>query len=391
MSGSGEEGSPGGTLLAAPALAERGTEPSRLAPLALRPGLLAAPLAALGERPFRERQILSWVYGRDVLDPADMSDLPLGLRTALGGVLAPLDMRIGHVSRSADGTRKLLVELSGGHRVESVLIPDGDRLTLCISTQVGCAMGCTFCATATLGLKRHLGVEEIVGQVVLARREVAADPLGAGHLTNLVFMGMGEPLHNIEALLPALEILTQQWGLVISPRRITVSTVGVVPQMKRLLEETHVRLAVSLGATTEEERRAIMPVTRRWSLAELLETCRTLPIKRRDRITFEYTLLAGHNDSDEAARRLVRLLGGIRAKVNLIFWNPFPGAEHQRTSRERIQRFQQILLDHGVNATIRESRGPDIQAACGQLAAAADPEEFTALDVPGTVLGRTEY
>ncbi len=389
LSESGQEGDPGGTAEAS-AAAVRGAAPSRQAPLGLRPGSLAAPLAALGERPFRERQILSWIYARDVLDPAGMSDLPAGLRDALGGVLAPLDMHIGHVSRSADGTRKLLVELRDGRRVESVLIPDGERLTLCISTQVGCAMGCTFCATARLGLERHLEVAEIVGQVVLARREIAADPLGPGHLTNLVFMGMGEPLHNIEGLLPALEILTQQWGLAISPRRITVSTVGVVPQMKRLLEETYVRLAVSLGATTEEERRAIMPVTRRWSLAELLETCRTLPIKRRDRITFEYTLLAGHNDSDEAARRLVRLLAGIRAKVNLIFWNAFPGADHQRASRERTQRFQQILLDHGVNATIRESRGPDIQAACGQLAAAAEPAGFAVAEVPPAVPGPPE-
>ena len=339
------------------------------APLALQPGMLLDFLAGLGERPFREKQILSWIYAHDVLDAALMSDLPAPLREALAGVLAPPQQRIAQVSRSSDGTRKLLVELDDGERIESVLIPDGDRLTLCVSTQVGCAMGCTFCATARLGLKRHLRTDEIVGQVVLARREMAADPLGPGHLTNLVFMGLGEPLHNVEALLPAIRILTEQWGLSISPRRITVSTVGVVPQMRRLLEETRVKLAVSLGATTEEGRRAIMPVTKRWSLAELLETCRELPLKRRERITFEYTMLAGENDSDDDARRMVRLLNGIRAKVNLIFWNPFEGAEHQRTSRERMQRFQRVLLDNAIHATIRESRGPDIQAACGQLAA----------------------
>jgi 23S rRNA (adenine2503-C2)-methyltransferase len=232
-------------------------------------------------------------------------------------------------------------------------------------------MGCDFCATARLGLRRNLGVDEIVGQVILARRHLEEEPLGCGHLTNLVFMGMGEPLHNLENVIGAVDILTAPWGLGISPRRITVSTVGLVPQMQALLERTAVNLAVSLSATTEESRRLLMPVTRKYSLRALLDACRALPLPRRRRITFEYVMLAGENDGDEDARRLVALLHGIRAKVNLICFNAFPGAGHVGSPAARRARFQQMLLDHGVNATIRESRGPDIAAACGQLAAQA--------------------
>jgi 23S rRNA (adenine2503-C2)-methyltransferase len=232
-------------------------------------------------------------------------------------------------------------------------------------------MGCRFCATARLGLRRQLRVDEIVGQVVLARAELAREPLGVGHLTNLVFMGMGEPLHNLESLLPALEILSSPWGLGISPRRITVSTVGLVPEMERLLAETQVNLAVSLTATTEESRRELMPVTRKYGLVRLLDACRALPLPRRRRITFEYVMLAGQNDADDDVRRLVALLHGIRSKVNLIRFNPFPGAPLAGSPRERVERFQRLLLDRGLNATIRESRGQDIAAACGQLAAQA--------------------
>jgi 23S rRNA (adenine2503-C2)-methyltransferase len=253
-------------------------------------------------------------------------------------------------------------------------------MTLCVSSQVGCAMGCGFCATARLGLRRHLSPDEIVAQVMLARRHLEEEPFGCGHLTNLVFMGMGEPLHNLENLLAALEILTAPWGLGISPRRITVSTVGLVPQMRELLERTQVNLAVSLAATTEESRRALMPVTRKYSLAELIDACRELPVPRRRRITFEYVMLAGVNDADDDARRLVRLLHGIRSKVNLICFNAFDGAGYAGSAAERRERFQRLLLEHGVNATIRESRGPDIAAACGQLARqSAEPTELPAL------------
>jgi 23S rRNA (adenine2503-C2)-methyltransferase len=249
-----------------------------------------------------------------------------------------------------------------------VLIPqDGgtrERLTLCLSSQAGCAMGCTFCATARLGLVRQLSPAEIVGQV-RAGLALAAPRT----VTNLVFMGMGEPLHNYPAVRTALEILSAEWGYAISPRRITVSTVGLAPMIPRLLEDTRVNLAVSLSATTDAQRERLMPVDRRYPLATLLATCRALPLPRRRRITFEYVLLDGENDAEADARRLVRLLHGLRAKVNLICFNPFPGAGFAPSPRARLVRFQAILRAHGLNATIRESRGRDIQAACGQLAA----------------------
>ncbi|MEW6271077.1 MAG: 23S rRNA (adenine(2503)-C(2))-methyltransferase RlmN [Thermodesulfobacteriota bacterium] len=338
---------------------------------AATPATIGDTLAALGAPAYRGGQVLSWIYGRGVADPREMTNLPRELREALAPELAPPSLAVAHVARSHDGTRKMALRLADGELIESVLIPDRHRLTLCVSSQVGCAMGCGFCATARLGLRRHLRVDEIVGQVMLARRHLVEEPLGVGHLTNLVFMGMGEPLHNLDNVIGAIDILTAPWGLGISPRRITVSTVGLVPQMHALLERTGVNLAVSLSATTEEGRRALMPVTRRYSLGGLLDACRALPLPRRRRITFEYVLLAGENDRDEDARRLVALLHGIRAKVNLICFNAFPGAAHEGTPEARRARFQQLLLDHGVNATIRESRGPDIAAACGQLAAQA--------------------
>lgn len=336
---------------------------------ALRPESLGPLLAGLGAPTWRAGQVLDWVYRRGVPDPSAMATLPRPLREALAGHLAGPGCDVASVSRSLDGTRKLAVRLLDGEIVESVLIPDRHRLTLCVSSQVGCAMGCRFCATARLGLRRNLRVDEIVGQVMLARAEVERDPLGPGRITNLVFMGMGEPLHNLESVVGALDVLTAPWGVGISGRRITVSTVGLVPQMRELLARTQANLAVSLTATTEDTRRDLMPVTRKWGLEALLDACRQLPLPRRRRITFEYVLLAGVNDGEDDARRLVRLLHGIRAKVNLIHFNPFPGAPFDAVPRETAARFQALLLERGVNATLRESRGPDIAAACGQLAA----------------------
>jgi len=330
--------------------------------------------AAAGEPPYRARQILAWVHRRGAESFDAMSNLSRGLRAKLAA-----DFTIGRlvpalVAEASDGTRKLLFRLPGDRpaSVESVLIPqferaDGarDRLTLCISSQAGCGMGCAFCATARMGLIRNLAPAEIVGQVRAGRALAAPRPV-----TNIVFMGMGEPLANYDAVRTALDILTAEWGYTISPRRITVSTVGVVPAIRRLVEETRVNLAVSLTATTDGQRAHLMPVNRRWPLAALLETCRALPLPRRKRITFEYVLLAGENDADADARRLVRLLHGLRSKVNLIPFNPFPGAGFRPSPPERIERFQAILREHGLNATVRESRGQDIQAACGQLAVA---------------------
>jgi 23S rRNA (adenine2503-C2)-methyltransferase len=225
-------------------------------------------------------------------------------------------------------------------------------------------MGCAFCATARLGLVRNLTPAEIVGQIATGIALAGPEPL-----TNVVFMGMGEPLHNYDAVRTALETVTAEWGHAISPRRITVSTVGLVPLIPRLLAETRVQLAISLTATTDPLRTRLMPIDRRYPLAVLLATCRELPLPRRQRITFEYVLLADENDAEADARRLVGLLHGLRAKVNLICFNPFPGAGFAPSPRGRVLRFQAILRAHGVSATIRESRGQDIQAACGQLAA----------------------
>jgi 23S rRNA (adenine2503-C2)-methyltransferase len=335
-------------------------------------------LAAASEPAYRARQILKWLYGSDAESFAAMSDLPKGLRARLEQAFVIARPHVVRVAQAEDGTRKLLFAFDDGSRVESVLIPAqaSERLTLCISSQAGCAMGCAFCATATLGLRRSLRAHEIVDQVLATRRELApamraGDPQSS--LTNLVFMGMGEPLHNYDEVVRAIGVLTAEWGVGLSPRRITVSTVGLVPQMKRLLEDTKVNLAVSLSATTDEARGGLMPVNRKYPLAALLGACRALPLPRRKRITFEYVMLAGENDSLEDARRLGTLLRGIPAKVNLIPFNPFPGGRFRASTRPAIEVFRGALLRQGVHATIRESRGRDIQAACGQLAAAEVP------------------
>jgi 23S rRNA (adenine2503-C2)-methyltransferase len=317
-------------------------------------------------------QILAWIYRRGVDDFATMSNLPHDLRAALAHHFTIPRMAPALVTHSGDGTRKLLFHLQGlGARVpvaiESVLIPDPPRLTLCISSQAGCGMGCAFCATARLGLRRNLSAEEIAGQVVASQEQLAPGE----RISNIVFMGMGEPLANYDAVVQAIEILTAEWGLGFSPRRITVSTVGLVPAMQRLVSETAVNLAVSVSATTEAQRAKLLPINRRYSLQALMAMCRALPIPQRRRITFEYVLLASVNDSLDDAGRLVRLLHGIRSKVNLIPFNPFPGADFTRSSEATMRCFQERLLAAGLHATIRQSRGRDIQAACGQLALAS--------------------
>lgn len=295
-----------------------------------------------------------------------MSDLPQALRGALAQQFTFPTLTPSVVAESGDGTRKLLFQLDDRAAIESVLIPDPPRLTLCISSQAGCGMGCAFCATARLGLLRNLSATEIVAQVLAAQAVLRADE----RISNIVFMGMGEPLANYDAVVQAVELLTADWGVGLSARRITVSTVGLVPAMQRLVGDTGVQLAVSLSGTTDAQRERLMPVNRRYPLATLMAMCRSLPIPQRRRITFEYVMLAGVNDSLEDADRLVRLLHGIRSKVNLIPFNPFPGAGFACSPREVILRFQARLLAHNVHATIRESRGRDIQAACGQLALA---------------------
>ena len=342
-----------------------------------------------------------------------MSNLSHDLRAALAEHFVVPLLAPALVTRSSDGTRKMLFQLGeapgsvatlrlgsgqpsgneeesgrgfGQAAIESVLIPDPPRLTLCISSQAGCGMGCTFCATARLGLLRNLSAEEIAGQVVAAQEQIEPGE----HIGNIVFMGMGEPLVNYDAVVQAIEIMTAEWGLGFSPRRITVSTVGIVPAMQRLVVDTAVNLAVSLSGTTEAQRAKLVPINRRYSLQALVAMCRALPIPQRRRITFEYVLLAGVNDSLEDAGRLVRLLHGIRSKVNLIPFNPFPGARYACPSETTIRCFQERLLAAGTHATIRQGRGRDIQAACGQLALASGrtPSHRSQSDTLDSNLGR---
>ena len=322
-----------------------------------------------GERTFRARQIMGWLWSRGAESFDSMHDLPaefrgnLKQRFDIGSIARP------HVARSSDGTRKLLIRLRDAEDIESVIIPTEGRTTLCISSQAGCAMGCGFCATARMGLHRNLAAGEILGQVMAARCEL--DP--GETLTNYVFMGMGEPLANYPRLHRALTVMTSDWGLGISPRRITVSTVGLAPAMDRLLADFPVHLAVSLHATTDEVRDRIAPINKRFPLQVLIDACKALPIARRRRITFEYLMLDGVNDSSNDAHRLVKMLAPLRAKVNLIFFNPFPDAGFMPSSRERVEDFQAILHRGNLTATIRESRGRDIAAACGQLFAERNP------------------
>ncbi len=332
-------------------------------------------IAAANERSFRAKQLAGWLYNRGVESFDVMLDLPKELREYLKHHFRIGSGATAHVARSSDGTRKLLIGLGDGEAIESVIIPSREveatpsgerlnqRITLCMSSQAGCAMACEFCATARMGLHRNLTVGEIVSQVFLARKELDADE----HLTNYVFMGMGEPLANYQRLLRALTIMTSEWGMGISPRRITVSTVGIVPMLERLATEIPVRIAVSLHATTNEVRDRLAPINRRYPIEVLLETCKRLPLKQRERITFEYVMLRGVNDSIDDAKRLVRLLLPMRGKVNLIFFNAFDGSGFTGSSRQAVEDFQAILRKGNLTATIRESRGVDIAAACGQL------------------------
>jgi 23S rRNA (adenine2503-C2)-methyltransferase len=327
-------------------------------------------VAAAGERPYRAGQVLHWTYARGATSFDAMHDLPGRLRQYLkehitfGGPTSSVALAArSQLSKSSDGTRKLLIRLGDGEEIESVIIPTEKRVTLCMSSQVGCAMACEFCATARMGLHRNMTAAEILAQVHAARRELA----GGEELTNFVFMGMGEPLANYPRLIRALTIMTAEWGMGISPRRITVSTVGLVPMMEKLLAEIPVQIAVSLHATTNALRDRLAPINQKYPLEILLDACRRLPIKRRNRITFEYVMLAGVNDSIADARRLVKLLAPLRAKVNLIFYNPFEGSDLRTSPRAAVEAFQAILKHGSLTATIRESRGLDIAAACGQL------------------------
>ncbi len=325
---------------------------------------LEAWVRGCGEPRFRAEQIFRWMHQKGVLRAADMANLPRPLRQRLAEALEPPPVRMEEALTSRDGTRKYLLRLRDGLTIETVLIPDRERLTLCLSTQVGCAMGCAFCRTGRMGLRRNLEPSEILGQYHAVRRL----PECAQNVTNFVFMGMGEPLENLEGLLPALRILTHPLGCGVSPRRVTVSTVGIPEGLKRLLEAVPVSVTLSLNAPDEETRSRLMPANRRYPLGSVLETLRSLPLEPRRRYTVAYVLIRGLNDSPAHARRLVRILHGIRCKVNLIPFNPFPGCGLEGPDEDRVLAFQAQLRSRGISAHIRHSRGADILGACGQLA-----------------------
>ena len=318
----------------------------------------------LGQPAYRGRQLFQWVQARRATDLDAMTSLSRALRAELASRVLVGRPQLAQVQQAADGTRKFLLRLADGEEIESVLIPDDGRLTACISTQVGCPLACRFCLTGLMGMRRNLTAAEIVGEVLLLQ-----DRLSTGErLSNLVLMGMGEPLLNFSEVERALRILCDGHGANFSPRRITLSTAGHVPGIKKLAAtDLAVNLAVSLSATTDTVRDELMPINRRWPIAELLQACRAYPLPNRRRLTFEYVMLDGVNDSPDDARRLVRLLRGIRCKVNLIPFNATPDLPDRPSTRAHVEAFQQILCDAQLTATIRESRGRDISAACGML------------------------
>ena len=382
-------------------------------PLARTPEEWSEAVRALGGRPFHARQMFQWIQARGVLEADRMTDLPKELREKVGGLGLERIVRATDMRRAADATRKVLVTLHDGATVETVLIPgvsggktslpsplsendDADaaaavdeddeedddaapggegrsagaeaatRVTQCVSTQVGCAMGCVFCASGVAGLKRHLGPDEVVGQVLLGRRLLEPGE----RLRNVVFMGMGEPLHNYDATARALRLLTHREGIALSARRVTVSTSGLVPEIARLGEDFggNIGLAVSLHAADDETRSRLMPINRKYPLPKLMEALRAYPLPRRRRITIEYTLVAGRNDAPTEATKLAALLRNLPVKINLIPMNPIAASTLQPPDLRGVLAFQRILCDAGYSCFIRRRRGDDVSAACGQLA-----------------------
>ena len=335
-------------------------------------------LATDGLPAFRGKQVWHWVYQRGVRDFNDMANVPKDVRAMLAEKYSIDRPKVVAEQRSTDGTIKWLLSMADGQMVETVFIPEAERGTLCVSSQVGCTLTCKFCHTGTQPLVRNLGPQEILQQIMHARDVLdewpkQGKPANEGRdLTNIVLMGMGEPLYNYENVAHAMKICMDGDGMAIGKRRITLSTSGVVPQIKQCGDELGVNLAISLHATTDEQRSQIMPINNKYPLAELLEACRTYPgVSNVRRITFEYVMLKGVNDSNEDARRLVKLLRDIPSKINLIPFNVWPGSDFECSSDDRIEAFAQILTDAGYTAPIRKPRGRDILAACGQLKSAS--------------------
>jgi 23S rRNA (adenine2503-C2)-methyltransferase len=335
-------------------------------------GELEAYFCALGEKPFRAQQFMRWVYRRSVLDVGEMTDLSRSLRDRLSPELLFDLPVITRKQQSLDGTVKWLLDVGNGQEVEAVFIPEDGRGTLCVSSQVGCAMDCPFCATGRQGFNRNLSAAEILGQVMLAIRDLG----GTGEdspVTNVVFMGMGEPLANFREVVRACDILTDDLGFGLSRRRVTVSTSGLVPQIRRLAAVSNVALAISLHAPTDELRDELVPINRRHPVEELLGACwEYARLTNSKQITFEYIMLDGINDQREHAVRLATLLAGHPAKVNLIPFNPVAGTPYGRTPERVVDAFRKILIDRGIVTITRRPRGDDIDAACGQLAGSLD-------------------
>jgi 23S rRNA (adenine2503-C2)-methyltransferase len=337
--------------------------------LDLDAGALERYFAGLGEKPFRARQVLRWVHQRGAAEFAQMSDLAKGLRGKLEGEARIAPPAVVGDSVSEDGTRKWLLKVDGANAVEAVFIPEARRGTLCVSSQAGCTLDCSFCSTGKQGFSRNLSTGEIIGQLWLANRMLGALAADCRRITNVVMMGMGEPCLNLDNVIPALRLMLEDNAYGLSRRRVTVSTSGVVPGIERLREECPVALAVSLHAPTDELRDRLVPVNRRYPLRQLIRACqRYLEVAPRDFITFEYVMLDGVNDSEAQARELLAIARQVKSKFNLIPFNAFPGAEFRRSGPERMRRFAEVLARDGLTVTTRRTRGDDVDAACGQLA-----------------------
>ena len=334
-----------------------------------------------GQSKMRARQVWQWLYARGARDFSEMTNLGKAIRADLEAAYEIARPEVVQRQVSRDGTRKYLLRIAGGHEVETVFIPDGDRGTLCVSSQVGCTLTCSFCHTGTQKLVRNLTAGEIVGQILMARDDLGEWPRAGERppetrqLSNIVLMGMGEPLYNTDNVRDAMKIAMDGEGLSLSRRRITLSTSGVVPEIARWGREAGTALAISLHATTDEVRDRLVPINRKWPIQDLLQACRSYPrLSNAERITFEYVMLKDVNDSDEDARRLVRLIAGIPAKINLIPFNAWPGAAHERSDWERIEAFAEIVNRAGYASPVRTPRGEDILAACGQLKSESERE-----------------
>ena len=336
---------------------------------------LAAEMAAIGEKPFRAKQLWHWLYWRGASRFDDMSNIPKGLRTSLAERYSLARPDVSALQLAQDGTRKWLLRFADGREAECVHIPEADRGALCVSSQVGCTLSCAFCHTGTQKLVRNLDASEIVGQMLVARDTIGEwpSPPEGRMVSNVVMMGMGEPLFNYDTVATALRIFMDHEGISLSRRRITLSTAGVVPMIRRLGEELAVNLAVSLHAVRDDLRDELVPINKKYPIGELLQACRDYPAaSNARRITFEYVMLKGINDSDSDAHELVHLLRGIPAKINLIPFNAWPGAPYECASNNRIHAFARIVNDAGYSSPVRVPRGRDIMAACGQLKSASE-------------------